>query len=165
MARISITVDYSIYNGTGLKFRAPCDSAAAEGLLVKYPGGSKTFIFKDANGQTLSGTEELFKEGVLLDVMLDLTNGAAFIKNAVTNSYIEQIKNGFFIVGAAEPESGPVLWFDTSGAAAGTEAVKLELSGDGASGVSVLIDDNSYPIENASLNSSPESGKYDFNIL
>lgn len=98
MANIKVTVDYPISDGAKLKFRTPCESTDVEGLVVTYPvkdgvgNVSKTFTFVDANGNELSGVGNVFTSDVLISVMLDVTKGRAFIKNADTNTYIEDIK-------------------------------------------------------------------------
>lgn len=98
MANIKVTIDYSISDGTKLKFRTPCESTEVEGLVVTYPIKNgvgyavKTFTFVDAHGTALSGVGNVFTSDVMIEVMLDVTKGRAFIKNADTNSYIEDIK-------------------------------------------------------------------------
>lgn len=98
MANIKVSIDYPISDGTKLKFRTPCESTEVEGLVVKYPvrdgvgSALKTFRFVDAHGTELSGIGNVFTSDVLIEVLLDVTKGRAFIKNADTNSYIEDIK-------------------------------------------------------------------------
>jgi hypothetical protein len=98
MANIKVTVTHPIADGTKLKFRTPCESTKVDGLIVKAPikGGIgnavKTFCFVDAHGTELSGVGNVFTSDVLIEVMLDVTKGRAYIKNADTNSYIESIK-------------------------------------------------------------------------
>lgn len=98
MANIKVKIDYPISDGTKLKFRTPCESTAVDGLVVTYPikngvgNAVKTFTFVDANGKELSGLGNVFSSDVLISVMLDVTKGRAHIKNADTNSYIEDIK-------------------------------------------------------------------------
>lgn len=98
MANIKVKIDYPISDGTKLRFRTPCESTSVEGLVVTYPVtdgvgyASKTFTFADANGNELSGVGNVFTADVLIGVFLDVTKGRAYIKNADTNSYIENIK-------------------------------------------------------------------------
>lgn len=98
MANIKVSIDYPISDGTKLKFRTPCESTEVEGLVVRYPvrdgvgNAVKTFRFVDAHGTELSGIGNVFTSDVLIEVLLDVTKGRAFIKNADTNSYIEDIK-------------------------------------------------------------------------
>lgn len=95
MANINIVVDKPISDGSKLKFRTPCESTAIEGLEVKYPAKNgvgtliKKFVFKDAHGTELSGVGNLFVRNVMIEVLLDVTHGVAYIKNADTNSYVE----------------------------------------------------------------------------
>ena len=98
MANINVVVDSPISDGSKLKFRTPCDSTVIEGLEVKYPAKNgvgtliKKFVFKDAHGTELSGVGNLFVSGVMIEVLLDVTHGVAYIKNADTNSYVEGFK-------------------------------------------------------------------------
>ena len=98
MANIKVTLDYPISDGTKLKFRTPCESTEVDGLVVRAPmqdgigTGVKTFNFVDANGNELSGLGNVFASDVIIAVILDVTKGRAYIKNADTNTYIESIK-------------------------------------------------------------------------
>ena len=99
MANIHVSIDKPITDGSKLKFRTPCDSTTVEGLEVKYPAKNgvgtliKKFVFKDAHGTELSGCGNLFFSGVMIEVLLDVVHGVAYIKNADTNSYVEKVKN------------------------------------------------------------------------
>ena len=99
MANINVVVDKPIADGYKLKFRTPCDSTTIEGLEVKYPANNgvgtliKKFVFKDAHGTELSGVGNLFVSGVMIEVLLDVTHGVAYIQNADTNSYVESVKS------------------------------------------------------------------------
>lgn len=99
MANIHVVLDTTISDGSKLKFRTPCDSTEIEGLEVKTPAKNgvgtviKKFVFKDAHGAELSGVGNLFVGGVLIEVLLDVTHGVAYIKNADTNSYVESVKS------------------------------------------------------------------------
>ena len=98
MANINVVVDKTIADGYKLKFRTPCESTTVEGLEVKYPAKNgvgtliKKFVFKDAHGTELSGVGNLFVSGVMIEVLLDVTHGVAYIQNADTNSYVESVK-------------------------------------------------------------------------
>ena len=98
MANIKVTVDYPISDGTKLRFRTPCESTEVESLVVRCPAENgvgnvlKSFVFMDAHGTELSGVGNVFASDVIIGVMLDVTKGRAYIKNADTNSYIEDIK-------------------------------------------------------------------------
>lgn len=85
MAYIKINTKYPIYDGMSVTFKAPCDCTRADGLSVN----STLFEFKDAHGVTLAGVENLFTAGALVKVVLDVTNGSAYIQNADTNAYLE----------------------------------------------------------------------------
>lgn len=98
MANIHVAVEKPIEDGYKLKFRTPCESTTVEGLEVKYPAKKgvgtliKKFVFKDAHGTELSGVGNLFVSGVMIEVLLDVTRGVAYIQNADTNSYVESVK-------------------------------------------------------------------------
>lgn len=99
MANISVVLEKPISDGSKLKFRTPCESTLIEGLEVKTPAKDgigtviKKFVFKDAHGAELCGFGNLFVGGVLIEVLLDVTHGVAFIQNADTNSYVEGVKS------------------------------------------------------------------------
>ena len=90
MAKIRVDLSYTIVDGSDVVFTAPCNCSAVDGLKVCYPDGEKEFIFKDAHGNALTGIGNLFAKGALVKVILDVTNGHAFIQNADTNAYIEK---------------------------------------------------------------------------
>ena len=102
MANIKINVAKEIYDGMLVSFRAPCDCNEVNGLSVTYQVYSetsatpttKTFVFKDAHGNNLTGLGNLFFEGALVQVMLDVTNSGAFIMNADSNGYIDAALDG-----------------------------------------------------------------------
>lgn len=97
MANISISVDYPIEDGMNLTFTTPCNCSAVTGLKVSYPvitettstTTSKTFAFKDAHNNNLSSTNNLFVQGAIIKVILDVTNGNAYLQNSDTNAYLE----------------------------------------------------------------------------
>lgn len=98
MANIKVKIDYPITDGSKLKFRTPCESTSVEGLVVTYPVKNgvgyavKNFTFMDAHGKALSGLGNVFTSDVLIEVLLDVTKGSAYIQNANSNTYIEDIK-------------------------------------------------------------------------
>ena len=85
MAYIKIDTIQPVYDGMPLTFEAPCDCTATEGLTV----GTQNFVFRDVHGNTLTGVGNLFLTGALVKVILDATNGYAYIQNADTNAYLE----------------------------------------------------------------------------
>lgn len=94
MAYIKVNVSYTVKNGSGVSFKAPCDCNAVAGLRVYFPdeGGTptnKVFIFTDANGNNLTGIGHLFKKDAIVKVLLNLDEGKAYIQNADTNQYLE----------------------------------------------------------------------------
>ena len=99
MANINVVLDKTVSDGSKLKFRTPCDSNIIESLEVRYPAKNgvgtiiKKFVFKDAHGTELSCVGNLFVRGVMIEVLLDVTHGIAYIQNADTNSYVESIND------------------------------------------------------------------------
>lgn len=97
MANISVTLDHLIENGEEIKFIAPCPCTAVEGIVVNYPvetedgviSESRTFKFKDSHGNDLTGIGNLFAQGALVKVILDIGSLGAYLQNADTNKYLE----------------------------------------------------------------------------
>lgn len=93
MANIRIDLDHELLHGEELVFKAPCDCTAVSGIKVYYPSTSgtvsKTLLFKDAHGNVLTNINNLFSSGVLIKVLVDSTDGYAYILNADTNAYLE----------------------------------------------------------------------------
>ena len=97
MANIKITLDHEIVDGESVTFKAPCDCTEVTGIKVYYKtvtedgteDANKTFTFRDAHCEALTGIGNLFKEGAYLTALLDTTNNYAFIQNADTNKYAE----------------------------------------------------------------------------
>jgi hypothetical protein len=92
MPNIRVDLDYTIKDGTEIKFRSPVDCSAITGLIVYYPGAdgntvSKVFTLADAHGNNVGDIDHLFAEDVVVKVILDVTNGMAFVQNADTNAY------------------------------------------------------------------------------
>ena len=94
MANIRVDVPKTIVDGYELVFRAPCDCSEISGVSVYYPVGknsieNKSFVFKDAHGFDLSDLDNLFTADVYVKVILNVTEGVAYIQNADTNKYLE----------------------------------------------------------------------------
>lgn len=94
MARVRVDLTEPLLNGMDIKFKAPSDCTAVNGLIVYAPdnnGGisSQVFTFKDAHGNTLTGLGNLFAKNALVKVMVDTDSSAAYIQNADTNKYLE----------------------------------------------------------------------------
>lgn len=94
MSNIRVDVDYTIKDGTEIKFRSPVDCSQITGLIVYYPGAdgntvSKVFALSDAHGNNVGDIDHLFAEDVVVKVILDVTKGMAFVQNADTNAYLE----------------------------------------------------------------------------
>lgn len=97
MAHVIVNSKTPLIDGMVLTFKAPCDCTAVAGLKVNYPNATdddsteatKTFVFKDAHGNALTGIGNLFSQDAYVKVILDTVNGFAYLQNADTNSYLE----------------------------------------------------------------------------
>ena len=98
---IKVILDHFIEDGSEIKFKAPVDCSAVSRLLVQYIDGeevlSKKFAFADANGNDVGELNNLFAEGSIVKVILDLDpdidgegTAIAFVQNADTNAYLEE---------------------------------------------------------------------------
>ena len=90
---LSVTIDFSMTDGTEIKFKAPISSSTISGIKVTstYGGSSsnRTFSFVDAHGNSTVGVE-LFTSGAVVKIILDTKNNKAYVQNADTNSYLEE---------------------------------------------------------------------------
>lgn len=93
MAQIKIDLATPLLDGMDIKFQAPCDCTGVTGLVVYYPAEdgveNKSFVFKDAHGNVLTGMGNLFIKGAYVKVIVDVPNGVAYLQNADTNGYLE----------------------------------------------------------------------------
>ena len=91
---VRVDLNYPIYDGAEIVFKAPCDAFDVTGLIVYWPSGtmeaSAVFMFADAQGNNLGNIDELFYEGAVVKVILDTDSGMAFVQNAATNAYLEE---------------------------------------------------------------------------
>ena len=87
MAKIKVTSKCHFYDGMSITFKAPCNFSAIDGLKVKDPATEKTFIFKDALGNTLTGIDHIFSKNAYVKVVLDTTNHFAYVQNGETPGY------------------------------------------------------------------------------
>lgn len=93
MANIRVDVNSTIKDGSEIVFIAPCDCSEITKLNVHYldkdgNDTSTSFVFKDAHGNELFDVD-LFAKGAYVKVILNVTEGIAYIQNADTNKYIE----------------------------------------------------------------------------
>lgn len=90
---IRVDLNYPIQDGTEVVFRSPVDCSQITGLKVYYLENgittSKEFALADAHGNNVGDIDHLFAENVAVKVILDVTNGMAFVQNADTNAYLE----------------------------------------------------------------------------
>ena len=67
------------------------------------------------------------------------------------------------VIGTEQPAAGPILWFNTGVTADGTSL--LVLTDDTDTEVQAEVEGEEYGVENASVNSEPTEGNYDFQVL
>jgi len=95
MANIRAIIDYTITDGSEVLFKSPLDYSSINGLTVVYPDvngieTSKDFTFVDAHRNDVTQLSDLFAQNAIVKVLVDCTNGLAFIQNADTNAYLEE---------------------------------------------------------------------------
>ena len=90
---VRVNLNYAIYDGAEIVFKAPCDASEVTGLILYYPGDSgmvsSVFTFADAHANDLGDIDHLFAAGAVVKVILDTDTNMAFIQNAATNAYLE----------------------------------------------------------------------------
>lgn len=91
---IRVDVNFTIQNGTEIKFKSPVDCSEITGLVVYYLNeeneiASQEFAFADAHGNNIGNIPHLFASDAAVKVILDVDTGMAFVQNADTNAYIE----------------------------------------------------------------------------
>lgn len=90
---VRVNLNYPIYDGAEIVFKAPCDASEVTGLIVYYPSDagevSSVFTFADAHANDLGHIDELFAAGAVVKVILDTDTSMAFVQNAATNAYLE----------------------------------------------------------------------------
>ena len=131
MANIRINIDHATKDGLELVFRAPCDASDVTGLTVHSITADTTQEFKltDANGNDLGAINHLFAGSAVVKVILDVTQGKAFVQNADTNKYLEdrfidlENKVGKDGISATHEWNGTVL---TVTSASGTSSADLK---------------------------------------
>ncbi len=91
---VRVNLNYPIYDGAEIVFRAPCDASEVTGLIVYYPGDagevSSVFTFADAHANDLGNIDALFAAGAVVKVIIDTDTNMAFVQNAATNAYLEE---------------------------------------------------------------------------
>lgn len=126
---VRVNLNYTIYDGAEIVFKAPCDASDVTGLIVYYPSGtemaSSVFAFADAQTNDLGDIDHLFAAGAVVKVILDTETNMAFVQNAATNAYLEKrlnaqnqtgvipcratIENGVLVVTAATVENNTLI--------------------------------------------------------
>lgn len=93
MSVVRIELGGKPIDGQHVTFKAPCDCTAITGIRTYYPDGEEKrsigFTMKDAHGNNLVGIGNLFMTGAYVHMILDTTEGVAYLQNADTNGYLE----------------------------------------------------------------------------
>lgn len=105
MAQIKIELLAPPVDGMDIKFKAPCNCTAVTGILVSYPDGEQAFTFRDSHCNNLAGIGNLFSSGAYVKAILDTNNGYAYLQNADTNGYLENMMGGELLWENAKPNS------------------------------------------------------------
>lgn len=87
---ITIKGQYALENGMDIIFDAPCNCSDIAGLAIIYGGKWSIFTFRDAHKNDLAELPT-FAVGARIKVNLDTVNGYAYIQNADTNAYLEEM--------------------------------------------------------------------------
>ena len=91
---VRVDLQETIRDGMEVVFKAPCNYAEVEGLILYYPTDagteSQVFAFADAHANDLADLDVLFAKDAVVKVILDLSANMAFIQNADTNAYLER---------------------------------------------------------------------------
>lgn len=95
MAKIKINYHRNLVDGQSITFQAPCGCEVIDGLKIYYTNEqgetkNKVFTLADASGHDVGDLDNLFAEGAVVKVILDVANSKAFIQNANTNAYLEK---------------------------------------------------------------------------
>jgi hypothetical protein len=128
-ARIKVSLNYSIEDGSELKFRAPEQLKSTTRLCVQYKdrngdGAEQPFAFADANGNDVGEVSNLFAKDAVVKVILDGVNrsgkiGKALVQNADTNKYLEdrfdEVANTYISKVQDTANAGKVLKIDENG--------------------------------------------------
>lgn len=92
MAKIRLDSSIAPYDGQSLTFKSPVDCSGIDGLRIYYDSygvrTSQDFTLTDAHGENVAGIE-LFKNNVLVKVVLHTSSMKAYVQNADTNAYLE----------------------------------------------------------------------------
>lgn len=78
MSKLKINVPYNIIDGSEVIFHAPCNSSDVESLNIN----GKEFTLKDGAGIDLLQYANVFVEGAIVKVILDVTKSVAYIQNS-----------------------------------------------------------------------------------
>lgn len=85
MSKIKANIGYPPANGKQMSFRAPCNSADTDGLVVN----DVEYTLVDADGYNIAKTPNLWNNGSMVSVILDTINHRAYVQNVNTNGYLE----------------------------------------------------------------------------
>ena len=92
---IRVDVNYTVKDGSEVKFTSPADCSQITGLVVYYLDEtgqtvSQNFVLSDARGNNTGDIDNLFAENAVVKAILNVSTGMAFVQNADTNAYLEE---------------------------------------------------------------------------
>lgn len=84
---VSLPTGTAVCNGKQITFRAPCDCAGVDGIVID----DTTYQLVDTNNESISNKGEQFALGAMVSVILDTDNSRAYIQNAAVDAIKPQI--------------------------------------------------------------------------
>ena len=115
-------------------------------------------------GQTNPKSADYIKGKEIVDEAIQKAQRAAEVAQATANNALP--KSRLLIIGDTAPTAGPCLWFNTAQGGAGNEPSLLSLDDDETGyDVQAVVGDETYGVNNATVNQGATSGTYDFTVL
>ena len=115
-------------------------------------------------GQTNPKSADYIKGKEIVDAAIQRAQETADNANTAANNAL--LKSNLLIISDIAPTAGPALWFNTApgGAVNSPEMLSLE---DDESGyeVQAVVGDETYGVNNATVNQGASGGNYDFTVL
>lgn len=85
---LSVNVNFTIYDGSEIVFKAPCNSSEFQTFLinsnVQNAIYTTSFTIKNSAQESIHGLINIFKTGSYVSLVLDVTNNIAYIQNEAT---------------------------------------------------------------------------------
>lgn len=84
MSKIKVNLNCPPVHGKQVSFIAPCNSAGADAIIID----DKEYTVVDADGNIVSGCENIWNDGAMVSVILDMINFKAYIQNPISATYL-----------------------------------------------------------------------------